>query len=93
MKQYPIPVSKRERILELLQIILENNEFTFNKKMYRQKTDVHMGGSPSAELADLRTFEILESVLNNFLHKNSIFCTRYRDDGFLIYIGTVDVIH
>ena len=43
VKQYPIPVSKRERILELLQIILENNEFTFNKKMYRQKTDVPMG--------------------------------------------------
>ena len=52
-----------------------------------------MGGSASAELADIRMYEILENIFTKFNHRNNIiFCTRYRDDGFLLYKGKIEEI-
>ena len=83
---HTIPIPPKKEILHLLEIILKNNIFTFNNRIYRQKIGVPMGGAASGELADLRMFEILENILQRFRHKNKIlFCSRYRDDGFLLY--------
>ena len=91
--QYKIPIPNKETILEFIKIILENNEFTFNNKIYKQKLGVPMGGSLSAELADIRMYEILKNILLEFEHKDKIItCYRYRDDGFLLYKGSVNEI-
>lgn len=93
-RNFSIKIPTNDIILQLLRTILENNEFTFNEKTYRQKIGVPMGGSSSAELADIRMFEILESILNKFIHKDKIlFCTRYRDDIFMLYNGPEHEIH
>ena len=53
-----------------------------------------MGGASSAELADIRMFEILENILASFPHRDKIvFCARYRDDGFILYNGTFEEMH
>ena len=45
-----------------------------------------MGGSGSAELADIRMYEILENIFTKFNRRNNIlFCAGYRDDEFLLY--------
>ena len=91
--QYKIPIPDKETILEFIKIILQNNEFTFNNKMYRQKLGVPMGGSSSAELADIRMYEILKNILLEFEHRDKIItCYRYRDDGFLLYNGSENEI-
>ena len=41
---YKIPIPPTDKLIELLAIILENNEFTFNDKTYKQVTGVPMGG-------------------------------------------------
>ena len=42
--QYTIPIPSSVIVLNLLKFNLENNEFTFNNKIYRQKIGVPMGG-------------------------------------------------
>lgn len=85
---YPFQIPPIEDIIKSLEIILKNNEFTFNSKTYRQRTGVPMGGAASAELADIRMFEILEHILSKYSHRDKIaFCGRYRDDGFILFNG------
>ncbi|CAG2219945.1 unnamed protein product [Mytilus edulis] len=81
-------------ILELLKIVLENNEFMFNGKFYKTSTGVPMGNSLSPEITDLRVYEVLNSILRTFQHKQKISSLyRFRDDGFFIYNeGTDDEI-
>ena len=70
----------------MLDIILENNEFEFNGKYYRQKTGVPMGSRASPELCDLRMYEILKEIFSEFQrHENIMLNCKYRDDGFLLY--------
>ena len=91
--QYSINLPPKEIIIDLLQIILENNEFTFDGKIYKQILGVPMGGSASAELADLRMYQIFESILSKYKFKSSILtCLRYRDDGFILHSGTAEQI-
>ena len=91
---YELPVPPVEKILKLLEIIVKNNIFKFNNKMFRQILGVAMGSSCSPELADIRMYEILEDILQNYPYRDKIFmCSRFRDDGLLIHLGTADEIH
>lgn len=92
---YKVPILPNEKILELLSIILEHTEFTFEDKTYKQLIGVPMGGACSAELADIRMFEILQNdILQKFIHKSNILlCKRYRDDIILLYKGNELEIH
>ena len=88
INDYSIPVPPVKYLKDLLKLILENNEFFFNNKKYRQKIGVPMGGAASAELADIRMFEILKNIVQKFEHREKIImCSRYRDDGFFYYNG------
>ncbi|VDI58610.1 Hypothetical predicted protein [Mytilus galloprovincialis] len=53
-----------------------------------------MGNSLSPEITDLRVYEVLNSILRTFQHKQKISSLyRFRDDGFFIYNeGTDDEI-
>ena len=71
-EQYKIPIPPTEKLIELLTIILEHNDFTFDDKTYKQVTGVPMGGGSSAELADIRMHQILDNILKKFKHKSNI---------------------
>ena len=91
---HTIPIPDIKDLIDLLKIIVENSTFMFTDKMYKQKVGVPMGGSSSAELADLRMYEILKNILYQFEHGNKILtCLGYRDDGFIIYKGSEEEIH
>lgn len=91
---YVIPLPPVTELMTLLELVLNNNIFTFNNKIYRQKVGVPMGGAASAELADLRMYEIFENILHNFDNRNCIkLCRRFRDDGFLVMQTSLEEIH
>ena len=91
---YTIPLPPVNELMALLELVLNNNIFTFNNKTYRQKVGVPMGGAASAELADLRMYEIFEGILRNFNNRNCIkLCRRFRDDGFLVMQTSLEEIH
>ena len=53
-----------------------------------------MGGTASAELADIRMYDILKDIIQRFEHKNNItFCARYRDDGIMYFEPKNKFIH
>ena len=47
--------------VQLLEILLTNNYFTFDNKLYHQTVGVSMGVIPSPEICDIRLYQILES--------------------------------
>lgn len=52
-----------EYLVELLKILLENNEFEFDGRLYKQIWGASMGAVPSPEVCDLRLFDILENII------------------------------
>lgn len=80
----------KQNMLDLLKIILENNYFEFNGKHYRQRIGAAMGAVPSPEICDIRMYEITNAMMSQFQYREKIaFHGRYRDDGFIIYNGTL----
>ena len=87
--KFDIPTPTKNEFLNLLNIVLKNNEFEFNGKLYRQKIGVPMGSPASPSLTDIRMFEIITELVNTFPYKNKIIhLSIYRDDGFILYSGT-----
>ena len=65
--------------------------FEFNDKCYKQVIGASMGSKCSPEICDIRAFEVVKEVFERFPTKEKIsFYGRYRDDGFIIYEGTID---
>jgi hypothetical protein len=72
----------------LLRLILENNLFEYNSKVYKQI----IGCSPS--VCDIRLHQITREIINTFPNKHHItYHGRYRDDGFIIFHGEEKEIH
>ena len=86
MTKYSIKIPSRETIVSLVSFILKNNYFEFNDRYYVQTIGASMGNKCSPELCDIRTFEVINEIINLFAHSNKIlFFGRYRDDGFMIF--------
>lgn len=86
---YEIKRPNTESLIDILEIILSKNEFTFNKKCFRQITGVSMGQIASPEISDIAIYEHIENILKSFKYRNNIiFHKRMRDDGFIIFKGT-----
>ena len=69
-----------------LEILLTNNYFTFDSKLYHQTIGASMGAIPSPDICDIRLYQILEQLSENSLHKNKIkIYARFRDDGYMIW--------
>lgn len=63
-----------EDILNSLEIILKNNDFTFNSKAYRET----MGGAALADFVNIRMLEISEHILTKYSTKDTVaFCNWY----------------
>ena len=85
---FEIKLPPKESMMTLLNIILENNEFEFNGQLYRQKIGLPMGNPANPTLTDIRMFEIITNIINQFPHREQILhLSIYRDDGFIIFSG------
>lgn len=88
---FPIPFIGTENILRILKLQLENNEFEFAGKFYKQKIGCSMGAVPSPEISDLRAYEVINNILSKFPYKNQIVAHfRFRDDGIIMFKGTTE---
>ena len=84
----------RHEVLRILEIILDNNFFTFNGNTYKQTIGAAMGNTASPEICDLRLHKHLEKLLKDSTLTPKIVChVRYRDDGFMIVNATKEEIH
>ena len=78
----------------LLRLILENNLFEFNSKIYKQIIGCAMGSKCSPSVCDIRLHQITREIINTFPNKHHItYHGRYRDDGFIIFHGEGKEIH
>ena len=76
---------KPEDIAELLQVVIENNYFTFEQHIYKQNHGLAMGSSVSAILAILYMGHIEAKALSSLGDDNCIgLYSRYVDDIFIM---------
>lgn len=80
-----------EDIIRLLKVVLKQNYFTFNGKIYHQKEGLAMGSPLSGLLADLymNHFERKFIMSNDTYRKRIMFYRRYVDDTFVVFDGTI----
>ena len=75
----------KAHIVQILEILLTNNYFTFDNKLYHQTTGAPFDAIPSPEICDIGLYQVLEQLSENTPHKNKIkIHARFRDDGFMI---------
>ena len=80
-----------DELIDLLKVILNQNYFTFNGLFYSQDDGLAMGSPLSGLLADIYlNFYENTHLLNNNIYANKIkFYSRYVDDTFIIFDGTL----
>ena len=84
----PEPKRPDEHILHLLDIILKNNDFTFNNETFLQILGTAMGKIFSPSLANIYLLEFDEKAMNGYPIKPLLFF-RYLDDVFMIWPGSI----
>ena len=82
--RYPNTKRPDATILNLLNIILYNNDFTFNNKIYLQKRGVAMGQNFAPSLANIYLALWEENLLSQSIKTPTVWL-RYIDDIFLIW--------
>ena len=76
----------------LLQVVLTNNYFTFNNRIFQQSHGLAMGNSVSAILAILYMDHVEKQALN-VLNNHVAFYCRYVDDVFLLVKNRSEAEH
>ena len=77
---------QKHHLVQLVEIPLTNNYFSFNDKLYHQTIGASKGAIPSPEMYDIHLHQILEHLIENSPHKDKIIThVRFRDDGFMIW--------
>ena len=90
---YTIQAPSTDDLSFLLRLILENNLFEFNSKVYKQIIGCAMGSKCSPSVCDIRLHQITSEIINTFPNKHRItYHGRYRDDGFIFH-GEEKEIH
>ena len=75
-----------EDILNSLEIILKNNDLTFNSKAYRETTGAPMGDAALADFVNIRMLEISEHILTKYSTKDKVaFCNWYTYNELVLY--------
>ena len=88
-----LPSIHKDYVIKLLKIIIENNYFEFNNKVYIQTIGVGMGQITSPEVSDSTIDIKTKNILSKFNKKDQIlFHGRYRDDGFMIFKNNFESI-
>lgn len=87
--KYPGGPKRPDRgLLKLLEIILKNNDFSFNNEFFLQILGTAMGKVFSPSLANLYLLELDEKARTGFKIKPILFI-RYLDDIFFIWPGSI----
>jgi hypothetical protein len=86
MEKYPNDRRPDKHLLQLLDITLKNNDFSFNNEMFLQITGTAMGKAYAPSLADLYMQEIDERASAN-QYVDLLF--RFLDDIFFVWTGSV----
>ena len=90
-------IKEINELIHLLKIILKQNYFKFNNKIYSQNKGLAMGSPLSGIVADifLNNFEnkYIFNNINNKFTRNIIYYTRYIDDILVIFNGTTRQIN
>lgn len=91
--EYNIIKPSFDYLLQITNLILLNNEFTFNKKCYRQIIGASQGHVASPQISDIAIYQHINKILNIFPHKNKIlFHKRMKDDGYILFQGTTEEV-
>ena len=91
---YNIPAPPTKHLSYLLRLVLENNVFEFDSKIYTQCIGCAMGSRSSPSVCNIRMYEITTEILRLFPHTNNVlYHGRFLDDGCIIYHGTEQDIH
>lgn len=87
--QYEIVRPSTTSLVKIAEILLTNNEFTFDGQSYKQIVGAPQGAVPSPEICDIAIYQHINSILQSFEYTDQIMLhTRFRDDGFIIFNGT-----
>ena len=84
----PDPSRPDGYIIRLLDLILKNNDFTFNNETFLQILGTAMGKVFSPSLANIYLLEFDDRAMNGYPIKPLIFL-RYLDDIFMIWPGSI----
>jgi len=88
LSRFPDIQRPDHHILQLLEITLKNNDFTFNDNFFLQICGTAMGASYAPGLADLYLEELDEKAMHGFRIKPLLYY-RFLDDIHFVWIGTV----
>ena len=83
---------RRRQHINMLTLILKNNTFELNNEFYRQICGCSMGSPASPEIADITFNETEMKIIHDHNTKITLWL-RFRDDIFLIYMGTEHKLH
>lgn len=86
---HPDPSRPDDLILELLNIVLCNNYFEFDHKLYLQTRGIAMGKSFAPNLANLYLLDFDHKAMFDF-HIKPMLYSRFIDDIFFIWPGSLD---
>jgi hypothetical protein len=79
-------------VTQFLDIIMNNNFFKYNNKIYHQIKGTAMGTACAPAYANIFLFMLERDVLDQY--KQSIWCYwRFLDDVFSVYKGKIDINH
>lgn len=83
---YEIPLIKKNNFIDIVKKVLQTNEFVFAEETYIQRIGCAMGAKPSGQICDVRAFEFINCILNQFPYReNIILHKRFKDDGLIIF--------
>jgi len=88
LSRFPDIQRPDHHIMQLLEITLKNNDFTFNGNFYLQICGTAMGKSYAPGLADLYLEELDEKAMHGFRIKPLLYF-RFLDDIHFVWTGTV----
>lgn len=89
LQNHNIPLEHINFITKLLEIMLYNNEFTFNKEMFKQIFGIAMGSSMCQSIANIYMSDWEQKLFTTYRKKLPKFYKRYIDDIFILFEGTL----
>ena len=82
-----------EYIIQLMDIILHNNIFTFHDALWKQEVGAAMGSKPIPPYANIFLARTLDKLMKKLGAKFFQMLKRFLDDYFTIFVGTTKELH
>ena len=82
---YDIPRPSKDNLVKIAEMLLNKNEFMFDKQPYRQVIGAPQDAVPSPGICDIAIFRHIKSIMKKNEEIDKILIhVRFRDDGFII---------